>query len=166
MRKHLKAISRLLFIVLVFAALTGCNRQNVPTNLDMEEVYQAILDAQGDNKGRLILFPEPEDSAYVAELYPGLSDISLKQQAVYIAPVTGFATEIILVEVENSKDTDTVKDIFQSRIDAAVADTTYPETAAQWKKNAQVQAAGNYVCMIVLSDEYVIPEDVFNLISE
>lgn len=166
MKTNFKAISRLLVIVLTLIALTGCSKQKTPDNLDLEAVYQAILDAQGANKDQLILFPEPKDSAYVTELYPGLSDIELKQQVVYIAPVTGFATEIILVEVENSKDTDTVKEIFQSRIDAAVADTTYPETAAQWRKNAKVQAAGNYVCMIVLSDEYVIPEDVFNLINK
>ncbi len=61
--------------IILSVALTGCNKQDIPDDLDMEMVYQAILDAQ-------------------------------------------------------------------------------------------VQAAGKYVCMIVLPDEYTIPEDVFSLTTE
>ena len=43
------------------------------------------------------------------------------------------------------------------------SDTTYPETAIHWANNGQVHTYGNYVCMIVLPEGYIIPENVFEL---
>ena len=52
-------------------------------------------------------------------------------------------------------------DIFQARIDMGADNTNYPESAAGWQLYAQVQKSGNFVCMIVLPEGYVIPENVF-----
>ena len=54
-----------------------------------------------------------------------------------------------------------VADIFQARIDLGSDNTNYPESAAGWKMYAQVQISGNFVCMIVLPADYVIPDNVF-----
>ena len=65
------------------------------------------------------------------------------------------------MEVTNKSDVDAVKEIFQARIDRGALDTTYPENAEPWATRAQVQVEGRYVCMIVLPEGYIIPENVF-----
>ena len=54
-------------------------------------------------------------------------------------------------------------DIFQKRIDMGADNTNYPESAAGWAKYAKVHKSGNFVCMIVLPEGYVIPENVFEM---
>ena len=127
--------------------------------LDMEAVYQNILVTINADE-EFILFPE-SNPAIIEELYEGLSAVELNQTVFYIHPITGFACEIMLVEVANDSDVQTVKDIFEGRITLGKDDTFYAETAALWKTNAQVQASGNYVCMIALPTGYEIPENVF-----
>ena len=128
--------------------------------LDLNKAYQALLDMQtSDDELVMLEAGDDEQNAY----YPGLSDITLKQRVFYMAPVSGFACEVLMVETENAADAKTVKDIFQKRIDDAASDTIYPDTAELWQKNAQVQTQGNYVCMIVLPDGYTIPDNIFSL---
>ena len=62
---------------------------------------------------------------------------------------------------KNDADVQAVADIFQVRIDMGADNTTYSESAAGWQLYAQVQRSGNFVCMIVLPEGYVIPENVF-----
>lgn len=76
-------------------------------------------------------------------------------------PIATHPCEIVMVEVANSADVQAVADIFQARIDLGSDDTNYPESAAGWKLYAQVQQSGNFVCMIVLPEGNVIPENVF-----
>lgn len=132
-------------------------------HLALEDVYQAILDAQaGSGQEELVLFPESNPDA-LNSYYPGLADIKLAQQLFYMPPVYGHACEIMLVEVADKSDVKAVQGIFQARIDLAASDTTYPENAVSWARNAQVQTDGCYVCMIVLPDGYTIPKDVFTI---
>ena len=97
----------------------------------------------------------------INEFYEGISDIELKQQLLYIHPITGFACEIMLVEVANEADVEKAVSIFESRIALGSDDSCYAETAALWKSNAQVQSYGNYVCLIALPEGYEIPANVF-----
>ena len=76
-------------------------------------------------------------------------------------PIATHPCEIVLVEVKRTEDVQAVADIFQTRIDIGSDNTNYPESAAGWKLYAQVQQSGNFVCMIVLPEGYVIPENVF-----
>ena len=132
-------------------------------HLALEDVYQSILDAQtGNGQEELVLFPESNPDT-LNSFYPGLADIELAQQLYYTPPVYGHACEILLVEVAHKDDVQAVKDIFQKRIDQAASDTAYPENAEPWARNAQVQASGCYVCMIVLPDGYTIPGNVFDI---
>ena len=127
--------------------------------LELEEVYQNILTSinAGDD---FIMFPESNPNI-IEELYEGLSGIELNQSVFYIHPITGFACEVMLVEVANGDDLQTVIDIFEGRIALGTNETFYAETAALWKTNAQVQNFGNYVCMIALPNGYEIPKNVF-----
>lgn len=158
MKKH---IALLLAIMLLLAVLAGCGSDNVSDakELNLEEVYQSIIDAQ-ENPDDIVLFPESSEEM-IESFYAGISDIELKQEVLYMHPVTGAPWEIMLVEVADSGDVDTVKDIFNARIALGSDDEFYPDNAEGWKNNAQVQSDGNYVAMIVLPEECTIPENVF-----
>ena len=143
--------------------LTGCAKEEENKILNMEEVYQSVIALQeSTGKEALIMFPESNEE-YLEMFYPGFSSIPRTQTVAYMAPVTGFATEIILVEVTNKDDVKAMKEIFEARIERGASDTTYPETAIHWANNGQVHTYGNYVCMIVLPEGYIIPENVFEL---
>ena len=100
------------------AALSACGKKE-EAQIDLQKVYEAILDAQGDKKDDLVMLEEPEDSGYLDTFYPGLRDIARKQTVVELAPVSGFATEVVMVEVENSGDAAAVEKIFNDRIKTA-----------------------------------------------
>ena len=118
------------------------------------------MDAQPEDAEELILFEE-SNPELIASFYPGLDGIELSQQAFYMPPIATHPCEIVLCEVKNNGDVRTVADIFLARIDMGADNTNYPESAAGWQFYAQVQTSGNFVCMIVLSEGYVIPEKVF-----
>ena len=130
--------------------------------VSFDAVYQGILDAQKDSgQEELIFFPE-EGADAIESLYPGLSALNPSRVQLYLPPVTGYACEILLVEVAEG-DVDAAKAILQDRIDSGANDTGYPENAVLWQNNAQVQVQGNCLCMIALPDGYTIPENVFAL---
>ncbi|MBS5590657.1 MAG: Ig-like domain-containing protein [Clostridiales bacterium] len=96
------------------------------------------------------------DEATLDGLYPGLKDISTDQMLVYVVQMTMNNGEFGLVQVKDSKDVDTVKSIFQARIDRMTgADgqgnpgAWYPGPTEQWKNNSRVVSNGNYVMMVV-----------------
>ena len=78
-------------------------------------------------------------------------------------PIATHPCEIVLVEVTDAENVQAVVDIFQSRIDLGADNTTYPESAAGWQSYARTQHSGNFVCMIVLPEGYIIPENIFDL---
>ena len=107
-------------------------------------------------------FPANMDfAADIEYVYPGFSEISVEQLYAYQPMMSAVVCEIVLVEVANSDDVQAVADIFQTRIDIGSDNSNYPESAEGWKLYAQVQQSGTFVCMIVLPEGYVIPENVF-----
>lgn len=156
-----KAVA-LLLAVLMLMSLWGCgNEKNAPEpGTTLDTFYQGILSTQAESAEELVFFEE-SDPNLIASFYPGLEQIALNQQAYYMPPIATYPCEIALVEVKNSADVQAVAEIFQARIAMGSDDTDYPESAAGWKLYAQVQTSGNFVCMIVLPEGYVIPENVF-----
>lgn len=155
-----KFITLLLALMLMLTALTACGKDNAAAKqLNLEDVYQSIIDAQ-ESTDDIALWPE-ESAEIIESFYPGLSSVELKQQVLYMHPVTGAPCEIMLVEVANSDDVQTVKDIFNARIELGSNDEFYPDNAAGWINNAVTQSEGNYVAMIVLPDSCTVPENVF-----
>ena len=127
--------------------------------LDLQALYNQgmeVLAQLGDNAP--ILFPE-SDINYLNEFYHGLADIELKQLAAGVAPVTNAPFEIILVEVANDADVQTVIEIFQARADRESDDSTYPENAEAWINNCKITSRGNYVFLAVLMGSYEIPAE-------
>ena len=159
----MKKTLSMLLVFLMFLSLCGCGngKNDAPApGTALSTFYQAIMDAQPEDAEELILFEESNPDL-ITNFYPGLDSIELSQQAYYMPPIVTHPCEIVLVEVKNEADVQTVAEIFQARIDMGADDTTYPESAAGWQLYAQVQKSGNFVCMIVLPEGYVIPENVF-----
>ena len=159
----MKRIGTLVLALLLVVAMVGCGKEAAKgpaPGTPLETFYQAVLDAQPEGAEQLIFFEETNPDL-VESFYPGLEKIQLNQQAFYMPPVVTHPCEIVLVEVANEADVQAVVDIFQHRIDVGGDDATYPESAAGWQRFAQVQRSGNYVCMIVLPESNVIPENVF-----
>lgn len=93
------------------------------------------------------------DATMIKDVYPGLSDVKTHQCLPYINMMTMNSGEIALVEVASSGDVDTVKGIFQDRIDAQVAGGAfYPSAIEAWQNNSRVVSKGNYVMMVVHED--------------
>lgn len=166
--KRLLSILALCALALALTACGGGNNANsggassAGGEVSFDAVYQGILDAQKDSgQEELIFFPE-EGADAIESLYPGLSALNPSRVQLYLPPVTGYACEILLVEVTEG-DVDAAKAILQDRIDSGAGDTGYPENAVLWQNNAQVQVQGNCLCLIALPDGYTIPENVFAL---
>lgn len=167
----MKRLLSILALCALALALTACGGGNNASSggassaggeVSFDAVYQGILDAQKDSgQEELIFFPE-EGADAIESLYPGLSALDPTRLQLYLPPVTGYACEILLVEVAEG-DVDAAKAILQDRIDSGAGDTGYPENAVLWQNNAQVQVQGNCLCLIALPDGYTIPENVFAL---
>jgi hypothetical protein len=158
-------MKKLLLIILTLAmivSLFGCagKDKGPEPGTPVSSFYDAILAAQPEGTENLIFFEE-SDPALINSFYPGLDGIELSQQAFYMPPIVTHPCEIVLVEVKDAANVQAVVDIFQARIDMGSDNTDYPESAAGWQLYAQVQKSGNFVCMIVLPEGYVIPENIF-----
>ena len=85
--------------------------------------------------------------------YPGLSGLETKQMMVYQPMMNAVVCEIVLVEVVNAADVETVKSICQERIDTQVnGGAWYPESIEGWKNNSRIVVNGNCVMMIAYSE--------------
>lgn len=125
-------------------------------SVDLSAFYQSLLDTYGEE------FPANASVGDNAELvdsfYPGLSAVSTKQMVIYQPMMSAVVCEIVLVEVENAADVQTVKDICQARIDYQVGDGTrpggawYPESMEGWENDSRIISNGNYVMLIAYSD--------------
>lgn len=82
--------------------------------------------------------------------YPGMSAIATEQCLIMGTMMSMNNGEFCLVEVSDSKDVDTVKSIFQTRIDnMAGGGAWYPGPTDTWTNNSRVASNGNYVMMVV-----------------
>ena len=85
--------------------------------------------------------------------YPGISAVATEQCLIYVVQMTMNNGEFGLVQVKDSKDVDTVKAIFQTRIDnMANGGAWYPGPTEQWTNNSRVVSNGNYIMMVVHED--------------
>ena len=101
-------------------------------------------------------FLELADSSLLDQMYAGLTGVSTEQMLVYITMMSMNNGEFGLVQVKDSKDVDTVKAIFQARIDRMSGEdgqgdpgAWYPGPTEQWLNNSRVVSNGNYVMMVV-----------------
>ena len=159
----MKKIFALLLTAVLLTSLWGCGGEKaegpVPGTA-LSTFYQAVLEAQPEGAEELIFFEESNPDL-IASFYPGLEKIDLAQQAFYMPPIATHPCEIVLVEAKTREDAQAVAEIFRARIELGSDNSNYPENAEGWKLYAQVQQSGNFVCMIVLPEGHLIPENVF-----
>lgn len=128
---------------------SGSGSANTPDSgsVDLSAFYSTVT--TNHQFGMLSL----ADATMIKDVYPGLSDIKTNQCLPYINMMTMNSGEIALVEVASSGDVDTVKGIFQDRIDAQVAGGAfYPSAIEAWQNNSRVVSKGSYVMMVVHED--------------
>ena len=128
-------------------------KPQAPTSVDLSAFAAGLAESQPDWPGMMAMEGEALE-AY----YPGLSALAPKQCVVQMAMISASAVEIALVEVADSADVDTVKGIFQSRIDYQVGDgespggLLYPASVELWQNNARIVSNGNYVMLVVFEN--------------
>lgn len=154
MMKKLCCIVLTALLVLSLAACGKATPQEDSKSVDLKQAAEDAIASLGDE---VVLFPV-EDTAEIESLYPGLTAVETKQLVAYQPPVSGYGCELVMVEVANSADTETVRSILQQRVDNAANDSTYPENAPAWKNNAVVTVNGNYVVMGVLPEGMALPD--------
>lgn len=129
-------------------------------SLNLEEVYNNLISGCAED---VVLLPASDEE--LDSFYPGLNDIEFKQKVAYMAPVTGAAFEVVMVEVANPDDVDKVQGIFEARIkEGAEGDYCDPTQNGYWLNEAKVHVLGNYVAMIVLANAVTgitVPDNVF-----
>ncbi len=147
----IKRITALALTVLLALSLCACGaRQEEAFSADLAAFYETLY--QGDDAPMMMPLEDEEMLDYV---YPGLSDIELKQSVIYTAAISAVAAECTMVEVADAGDVDAVKSIFEERIRTQVGDDEtpggawYPETIEQWEKNSEIVVKGSYVCLFV-----------------
>ena len=154
MMKKLCCIVLTALLVLSLAACGKATPQEDSKSVDLKQAAEDAIASLGDE---VVLFPV-EDTAEIESLYPGLTAVETKQLVAYQPPVSGYGCELVMVEVANSADTETVRSILQQRVDNAANDSTYPENAPAWKNNAAVTVNGNDVVMGVLPEGMALPD--------
>lgn len=162
----MRKIAKLLILVLITSTcLMACGKKAPAVedvDLDLAAVYENVINAQAAPENAVMF--EENDPGLIEGLYPGLSDVKTAKFALYAPPITGFACELCMVKVEDEADIDTVKKIFQARIDSGAAGGQCDaEVAEIWKNHAEIQEHGKYIAMIALPQDCVIPENIFTM---
>lgn len=117
---------------------------STPANVDLSAFYSAIT---GKYEFAAL---DLADDEILNMFYEGMSAVSTEQRLIYVCSMTMNNGEFGLVQVKDSKDVDTVKSIFQARIDAqANGGAWYPQAVDSWMNNARVVSNGSYVMMVV-----------------
>lgn len=156
--KRLLAAALALTLVLALAACGGEPAKEAPDLKKFYDDYMAALDEENTPA----MVDANEDASYVDAFFPGLNDVELKQSVLQMAMISAVAYEIDLVECASESDVETVKGIFQARIDSQVnGGAFYPETTAAWEK-AELLVNGNVVALIVAGDQQAAVVDAFN----
>lgn len=154
-----KFLSLALAFAMSVTLLAGCAGKPAQTaQVDLEAYYQTIFTDPENSPAMMAL-----DAEMLEGLYPGLTALELKQTVAYMPMITAVACEIVMVECAKAEDVDTVKELFQARIDSQVDNHfNYPAVIEAWEKEAQVVANGNYVALLVVNGMTQQVVDSFN----
>jgi hypothetical protein len=161
-----------LLTAMLLSLFAGCGKspeattpptEDVPpepvVQFDLPTLYnQGMAALSQDGNSAPILFPE-SNLNYLNNFYPGIADVEMKQFYAGVAPVTNAPNEIILVEVADKADIQTMLTIFQTRAAKAAENATLPENAAAWANNCKITSRGNYVFLAVFMSPYQIPAE-------
>lgn len=152
-----------LTLILALAACSGNSDQREAPNL--QQYYDDFMASLGEANAPAMVDTN-EDSSYVDAFFPGLNDVELKQSVLHSAMISAMAFELYFVECANEDDVETVKSIFQARIDEQVnGGAFYPEATANWEK-ADLLVNGNIVALIVAGEYQDDAVNAFNALFD
>ncbi len=155
----MKKFLSLALALTLLLALTGCGKKSAEAP-DLAAYYADFEASLGEDNTPMVM--DLNDEGLADQLYPGLSDYTLKQSVLKMAAITSVAYEFALVECEKEEDAEAVKGILQSRIDNQVSGGAfYPETVEAWQK-AELIVNGNVVALIVAGDSQADAVTAFN----
>lgn len=120
---------------------------SAPAKVDLAAFFETIF-TDPENAPALI----PMEADALDAFYPGLTAIATNQRVAYMPMMTAVPCEIVMVECANAADVESVKALFQARIDAQVNDHfNYPMVIEAWETEAKVVSNGNFVALFVVS---------------
>lgn len=154
-----KIFALALATVMSLTVLVGCGDKKDDSSAaggaDLNAVYTAMEEKMFEKMGGKDNSPmlDTMEGDMLENMYPGLSDLGLKQVLVKAPAITAVAVEFALAEANDADQAAKVAEIFQARIDGQVnGGAWYPESIEQWKNNATVVTSGNFVMMIAVED--------------
>lgn len=158
----MKKLMTILLSLSMLLALSACgSNSNTAEAPDLNQFYTDFMASLGEDNAPAMMDAN-EDESYVETFFPGLNDIELKQSVLQMAMISAVGFEMDLVECANADDVETVKEIFQARIDSQVnGGAWYPETTAAWEA-ADLLVNGNVVALIVAGEYQSDAVDAFN----
>jgi len=128
------------------------------SSVDLAAFYETIITSVSEDNRPFMMELDAETAEMI---YPGMGAIATNQKVLYMPGMSAVACEISMVECANAADVETVKSIFQTRIDTQVeGGAWYPETIEGWKNNSKIVVKDNFVCL------FVIPEGMMDAASE
>ena len=159
MNKRILAMA--MAVVCALTMLSGCGGKKEPAasapdqdtafGADLTAFYNDIMNAAEEGPFMMDL---TADAELLEGMYPGLGAVETKQLVVASPAMSGVAVEFAFAEVANSADVETVKNIFQTRVDTQVdGGAWYPETIEGWKNNSEIVVIDDYVCLFVCAEK-------------
>ena len=149
-------------LAMSFSMLTACGSKdnNQSANVDLKAFVTSLAEDHGEN---FAANADVVEAGMHNDMYPGIADVETKQLVIFQPMMGAVVCEIAMAEVANAADVETVKTIFQSRIDAQVnGGAWYPESIEGWKNNSKIVTNGNYVMMIA----WQYADDAVNAFNE
>ena len=156
MNKRILAMAMAVVCALTMLTACGSKEETTPApdsafSVDLNRFYTEIMDAAEEGPMMMDL---TADAELLEVMYPGLGAVETKQLVLASPAMSAVAVEFAFAEVANAADVETVKNAFQTRIDAQVAGGAwYPETIEGWKNNSEIVVIDNYVCLFVCAEK-------------
>lgn len=168
-----KALCAVLAAVLTLSLLSACAGETQQEPVDLSAFAQTLRETYEFAQHLSAMDPDAEEFAKqsIEQYLPGLLDMDLEQRVICMSMMRLNNGEFSLVQTKNAQDAETVKELFQNRVDYMVGDgespggAWYPGPTELWRNSSRVVSHGNYVMMVV-AEECGQIVDEFNALFE
>ena len=168
-----KALCAVLAAVLTLSLLSACAGETQQEPVDLSAFAQTLRETFEFAQHLSAMDPDAEEFAKqsIKQYLPGLLDMDLELGVICMSMMRLNNGEFSLVQTKNAQDAETVKELFQNRVDYMVGDgespggAWYPGPTELWKNSSRVVSHGNYVMMVV-AEECGQIVDEFNALFE
>ena len=140
--------------------LVGCAARKEEKQVDLSAFAGALKENYEFAAYLMELDPEAEEYAResIEQYLPGLLELDLEQRVIYMSMMRLNNGEFSMVQTKSPQDAETVKELFQNRVDYMVGDgespggAWYPGPTELWTNSSRVEVHGNYVLMVVAEE--------------